>query len=432
MAALGGLILLISLSACRMKKNYPAQDATAFDVSYYDSSVYERPEYLYGFNTDSFRFSGGVVRRNENLASIFNDLNISYETLQKIIDSADNVFDFRKVKRGNHYMVFHELDSTDAARYFIYVADPVHFFVFDLGDSAKVEKKQKKINSEFRTASGEIEYSLWQTIVDENLNPDLALQLSEIYAWSIDFFGLQKGDSFRIIYEEQYVDSTSVGISRILAARFCHAGEVFFAMPFNQDGTEDYFDEEGNSLRKAFLKAPLRFSRISSRFSNSRMHPILKYRRPHHGVDYAAPMGTPVHAIGDGKVTFAGWKGGAGRLVKIKHNSSYTTAYMHLAGFGKGIKAGKYVKQGDIIAYVGNSGLSTGPHLDFRFYKNGTPIDPLRVKAPPVHPVDSNNMAMYNKVAGVLMELLETVGSSCEDSEKLALFKQDKTNLLQP
>ncbi len=328
---------------------------------------------------------------------------------QRIIDSADNIFDFRKVKKGNSYIVFHQADSAAAARYFVYIDDPVHYFVFDLGDQAKVIRKQKKINSEFKIASGLIEYSLWQTIVDEKLNPDLALQLSEIYAWTIDFFGLQKGDSFRIIYEEQFVDSSSIGISRIMAARFCHAGEVFFAIPFKQNGKEDYFDEEGNNLRKAFLKAPLRFSRISSRFSNNRLHPILKIRRPHHGVDYAAPTGTPVHAIGDGKIIYAKYTGQAGRLVKIRHNSTYTTAYMHLSRFEKGIKTGKYVKQGDIIGYVGTSGLSTGPHLDFRFYKNGAAIDPLKVKAPSVEPIDSSHIETYMKVAGVLMELLETI-----------------------
>ena len=398
------ILALFWTSSCKEKsvEQFPVPEET-------DTILLEEPETIYGIALDSFEISNGVVRRNQNLASIFSDLNIPYETVQKIIDSANNIFDFRKVKRGNPYLVFHEPDSAKLARYFVYIDDPVHYFVFDLGDSARVYLKTKKINSEFKTVSGVIEYSLWQTILDEGLNPELTNQLSEIYAWTIDFFGLQKSDSFKLIYEEQFVDSSSIGISRIMAAWFSHAGEEFYAIPFRQNGKEDYFDEEGNSLRKAFLKAPLRFSRISSKFSHSRMHPILKIRRPHHGIDYAAPLGTPVHAIGDGKIIVAQYKGQAGRLVKIRHNSTYTTAYLHLSRYGSGIKTGKYVKQGDIVGYVGSSGLSTGPHLDFRFYKNGTPIDPLKVKAPPVEPIISENMETFNRVASAMIQLLGTV-----------------------
>lgn len=245
-------------------------------------------------------------------------------------------------------------------------------------------------------------------MIDNDLHPMLAIELSEIYAWSIDFFGLQKGDSFKVIYEEEYIDTISNGIKHILAASFSHAGSEIYAIPLIQDGEESYYDLEGNSLRKAFLKAPLRFSRISSRYSNSRLHPILRIRRPHHGVDYAAPAGTPVHAIGDGRVIMREYQGGAGRIVKIRHNSVYTTAYMHLRAYGKGITVGKYVKQGDIIGYVGSTGLSTGPHLDFRFYKNGHAVDPLKVKAPPVLPVSEDNIEKFDKVSSVMYELINS------------------------
>jgi len=234
------------------------------------------------------------------------------------------------------------------------------------------------------------------------------LQLSEIYAWTIDFFGLQNGDRFKVIYEEQYVDSATLGIDRILAASFYSEGKIYYAIPFKQDGKEDFFDEEGNSLRKAFLKAPLRFSHISSRFSNSRYHPILKIRRPHHGVDYAAPTGTPVHAIGDGKVIAKGYNGQSGNRVKIRHNSIYTTAYSHLSRYGKGIHVGAMVKQGQVIGYVGKTGLATGPHLDFRFYKYGKPVDPLKVKAPSVSPINGQNRSTYNQVSKIMIDLLHT------------------------
>ena len=191
-------------------------------------------------------------------------------------------------------------------------------------------------------------------------------------------------------------------------AQFTWAGRTITAIPFVQDSTESFYDENGNSLRKAFLKAPLQFSRVTSRFSSGRMHPILRIRRPHYGVDYAAPAGTPVLAIGDGRVTHTSYDGGSGRMVRITHNSVYSTAYLHLSRFGKGIAPGVSVRQGDIIGYVGSSGLSTGPHLDFRFYKNGSPVDPLKVEAPPVEPVSEENLERFGIVRSVATRMLET------------------------
>jgi len=206
-----------------------------------------------------------------------------------------------------------------------------------------------------------------------------------------------------------------IGLGKIYGTYFRHTGKDFYGIPFVQDSVESFFDQEGNSLRKAFLKAPLRFSRISSRYSWSRMHPILKYRRPHLGIDYAAPAGTPVYAIGDGKIIEKNYKKGSGHMLKIRHNSVYTTAYLHLGRYGKGINTGTYVKQGDVIGYVGSSGLSTGSHLDFRFYKNGSPIDPLKVEAPPVEPVKEENRAVFDSVKTVIMERLDRIGVSVQN-----------------
>jgi murein DD-endopeptidase MepM/ murein hydrolase activator NlpD len=219
------------------------------------------------------------------------------------------------------------------------------------------------------------------------LPTELALELSDIYAWTIDFFGLQKGDSIRVYYDEQYVDSVRIGIGRIYAADFYHGKRWQEAIWFDNGEIHNYFDAEGNSLRKAFLKAPLNYKRISSGFTYARKHPIYKVVRPHTGVDYAAPMGTPVVSIGDGVVTMKQYKGGGGHTVKIKHNSTYTTAYLHLSKYAKGLAVGKHVKQGEVIGYVGSSGSSTGPHLDFRVWKNGSPIDPLKMQSPPALPI---------------------------------------------
>jgi murein DD-endopeptidase MepM/ murein hydrolase activator NlpD len=206
-----------------------------------------------------------------------------------------------------------------------------------------------------------------------------------------------------------YIDNKAVGIGQIHASYFRQNGREYYAIPFIQDSIKSYFDADGSSLRRAFLKAPLHFRRISSRFSNSRFHPILRIRRPHHGVDYAAPIGTPVYSIGDGKILQTGYNGGAGRMVKIRHNSLYTTVYMHLSGYGKGIHSGGFVKQGDVIGYVGSSGLSSGPHLDFRVYKNGSPIDPLKMESPPVDPIKPENRIAFDSVKKVTLKKLQPV-----------------------
>lgn len=216
----------------------------------------------------------------------------------------------------------------------------------------------------------------------------MAINIADVFAWQIDFYDVKEGDSFRVLYDIAYIDdTTALNISGIQGAIFTHQGKDFVAIPFTQDSVSEYFDQDGNSLRKAFLKAPLDIFRITSRFTNARFHPILKRYRAHHGVDYAAPVGTPVKSIGAGTIIAKGYQNGGGNFLKVKHNSVYTTTYMHLSKFAKGIQVGSHVQQGEVIAYVGSTGLSTGPHLDFRVHKNGQPINPLNMEAPPSLPV---------------------------------------------
>jgi murein DD-endopeptidase MepM/ murein hydrolase activator NlpD len=233
---------------------------------------------------------------------------------------------------------------------------------------------------------------------ESGADPNMAVALANIYQWTIDFYAIQKGDSFKAIYEELSVDGRPISIGEIHSAVFNHNGKEYYAHRFEQDNVTDYFDGNGQNLRKEFLKAPLKFSRISSKFSNSRMHPILRIRRPHHGVDYAAPKGTPVHTIGNGTVVKASYAGGAGRLVNIRHSNGYSTSYMHLAGFGPRIRPGASVSQGQVIGYVGSSGLSTGAHLDFRVYKNNVAMDPLKIESPPALPVNAKYIASFDSV----------------------------------
>jgi murein DD-endopeptidase MepM/ murein hydrolase activator NlpD len=366
-------------------------------------------EFIYGFPTDSFTMITGQVKRNGFLSEILLKHGITMKEIDQVVKNSKNVFDVRKIRSGNDYMLYCDRDSVAKAKYLVYKHDPTVFYVFSFNDSLKITPVRKEIKSEIKYYSGTIETSLWYAIKNSGLHLKMVGDLSDIFAWTVDFFGLQKGDNFKVVYEEYFIDGKSLGTGRIYAAQFNRSGSSITAIPFIQDGKESYFDTNGNSLRKAFLKAPLQFSRITSHFSAARMHPILRILRPHYGVDYAAPIGTPVHSIGDGRIISATDGGGEGKMVRIQHNSVYATGYMHLSNFGEGVRAGAFVKQGDIIGYVGSSGLSTGPHLDFRIFMNGSPVDPLKVDAPPVEPISDANKAQFEKIKTVVLSLIGTL-----------------------
>jgi murein DD-endopeptidase MepM/ murein hydrolase activator NlpD len=387
------------LSAC---KHTPAELSASAPVPVQQPDSLFLASDTYGVALELYRVEEARVRRNQTLSDLLHPMGLSMQEIHSISLLPDSLVDARKIKQGNRYLFYTLMDTTrenqlHAKHVFVYEKDKLNYVAISIDpDSIWARNGQKPVDTKVRVASGTIETSLWESMLDIEANPMLAVELSEIFAWSIDFFGLQQGDRYKVIYEESFVDSSSLGIDKVTGAWIYHNETDFWAVPFVQDSIRSFFDEEGNSLRKAFLKAPLRFSRISSGFSHSRYHPVLKIRRPHHGVDYAAPTGTPVHTVGDGMISKVGYqKGGGGNYVKIKHNSVYSTTYMHLSGFGKGVRQGTYVKQGDIIGYVGSSGLSTGPHLDFRFYKNGSAVNPLKVEAPPVEPIHEENRQAY-------------------------------------
>jgi murein DD-endopeptidase MepM/ murein hydrolase activator NlpD len=401
------ILLVLLVISCTHSKNTKTESVSITS----DTSVTKqisRPVLMYGIPTDSFDLVSGHIKPNGFISDILLRNGVSMQEIDQTIRNSKDVFDVRKIRSGNNYILFCDKDSSARARYLVYEHDPTTCYVFSFNDSLNITQIRKPLHSEIQYASLTIETSLWDAMIVKGLHPSLAVELSDIFAWTVDFFDLQKGDSFKVIYEELSIEGKSLGAGRIYGAQFNSSGHNITAVPFIQDGKESYFDVDGMSLRKAFLKAPLQFTRISSRFSSSRMHPILKIRRPHYGVDYAAPVGTPVHAVGDGKIISATTENGSGKMVKIRHNSVYETAYLHLSRFGEGITSGAFVKQGDIIGYVGSSGLSTGPHLDFRFYLNGTPVDPLKVDAPPVEPILEENKVMFNKISTVVLSLLGT------------------------
>jgi murein DD-endopeptidase MepM/ murein hydrolase activator NlpD len=388
------IILSIIFIYCWKTRTEP--DIEISDIPYEDDIFIPSSPMIYGFVEDSFNIKQDIVKKNQTLVTILQTGNLEFNLINCLTELCNPVFDVRRIRAGNKYTFLMCKDSLNTPAYFIYEIDNIDYLLMTLTDSATVSRFRKQVNIINKTGSGTITSSLWNATKENDLNPILAINLSDIYAWTIDFFGIEKGDYFKIIYEEMYVEDVSAGIMTVYASLFKHRGKEYYAFYYEQDSIWGYFDENGQSLRKAFLKAPLNYSRISSRFSNSRFHPVLKINRPHHGVDYAAPEGTPVYSIGDGHITHKGWDAkGGGNYMKIKHNSVYTSVYMHFKGFAKGIKQGDHVRQGELIGYVGKTGLATGPHLDFRVYKNGTPIDPLKVEAPPVEPIKDDMMAAF-------------------------------------
>lgn len=402
------LLSFIFLTACDF------QSQTGLEISNADTltkeNVYIEPVHptFYGICIDSLECEKYSVKSGENLSDVLFRYGLDRKRIAKSQDKIKEVFDVRKFRAGNSYYIMTELDSSKTLRHFIYDISPVEYFVLSIsGDSVSILKNEHEIVSRERVVEGIIETSLWNAVVGQGLQWELAMKLSDIYAWNIDFFGLQKGDMFRAKYIERWVDTTFIGIDTIKCAMFYHNDKEYYAIPFEIDGRIDYFDNDGNNLRRAFLKAPLKYSRISSKFTHSRFHPVLKIYRPHHGVDYAAPKGTPVMSIGDGRVVAKGWdKKGGGNYIRVQHNSIYSTVYMHLSGFAKCLSQGSSVRQGEVIGFVGNTGTSTGPHLDFRVYKNGKPTDPLRLESPSVEPVPADSMPKFTVKRNCLLKEL--------------------------
>ena len=375
-----------------------------------DEIVEEEPEARYGIVLGDHYIEEGEFKSGEHLGGVLGRYGIGPQAVDSLVRCCEGVFDIRTIRAGHKYYVFLTPDSIDRRLdHFVYEKNAVDYVVFNFADSVSVRTDSKTVRLEHRMAEATIESSLWNALVGGGYSSALALELSDIYAWTIDFFGLQKGDNFRVIYEERFVDTLSIGPGRVLGAWFEHNGKRYNAIPYNQSGKVSYWDEEGNSLRKSMLKAPLSYSRISSRFSNSRLHPVLRIRRPHHGVDYAAPAGTPVYAVADGTVTRASYDSGGGHTVRIKHARNLETGYLHLSKYGPGIKAGVRVSQGQLIGYVGSTGLSTGPHLDYRVWQNGTAIDPLKIPTEPAEPIDSANRVAFNAVKDSVLGALDGV-----------------------
>lgn len=382
-----------------------------------DSTVSEEeitaPNLMYGIEYEKYDVMTDKVRDGQTLSHIMGSFGVSPAMIDQVDRTSRPVFDMRRMRAGNTYTAFIEHDSLGhRLRHFVYEKNPLDYVVVSLiQDSVLITEGSKDVNIVRRKETAAIDKehnSLWHATMAAGMPPSLPCEIEDIFGWSVDFFSLQEGDEFTVIFDERWIDTVRVGTGMVWGAEFTHNGRCYRAIPFRQDGRLSYWDENGNSLRRQFLKAPLKYTRISSRFSRSRMHPIYKVRRPHLGVDYAAPKGTEVVAIADGIVTEKRWDSkGGGNILKIKHSNGYISGYLHLSGYAKGISVGKRVSQGEPIAYVGSTGASTGPHLDFRIWKNGTAIDPLSIPSAPVEPISEANRKAFEEIRDRIVAELE-------------------------
>jgi len=367
------------------------------------------PVFLHGMVVNNLHVVEDEVKRNQRFTDLLSGYYVSPSVLQQLNLLPRSTYDFRKISAHKKYTLLVESDSIKTIRALVYEPNPIDYVVFHLRDSLLVESCKRKVDTLERQISGRIESTLSHTIESMNVSHDLTNKFVDIFAWVVDFQRLQKGDQFKLIYEENLVDEKPIGIGRVLGVYFEHSGNGYYAFPFDQGDGTDYFDEKGNSLRKALLKYPIEFSRISSRYSKNRFHPVVKVFRPHLGTDFAAPTGTPIRSVGDGIIEEAQYKTNNGNYVKVRHNGTYTTGYLHMSKIATGITPGTRVRQGQTIGYVGSTGLATGPHLCYRFWKNGAQVDALKVELPPSQPVKTEYFPSFESVKEDLIKRLQLI-----------------------
>jgi len=398
------LIISILLISCGEKKpeRIPAE------------IVKEKIIKQFGFTLNNYTVKRDTVKSGDSFGSILEDNNLFYPQIYNIVQKAKKVFDVRRINIGKPYSVLFSKDSLKTPQVFIYQPNLIDYVVVSLTDSLWAEKKSKAVKLVEFEAEGIITSSLSETMEEKKLSPLLSNELSEIYAWTIDFFRLEKGDNFKVIYSSKFVDdSISVGLNRIHSAYFEHRGKPYYAIEFETDakkGLVEYFDENGKNLRRAFLRAPVQFSRISSRYNLKRKIAFYGRVRPHRGTDFAAPRGTPIRATASGTVTKSSYTRSNGNYVKIKHNGTYSTQYLHMDK--RGVKVGQFVNQGDYIGTVGMTGNTSGPHVCYRFWKNGKQVDPLRQKLPEAKPISKELKEKYLVHMAPIKKQLDAIKSN--------------------
>jgi len=375
---------------------------------------------LFGLPLDGYHIEKHEVSRNEFLSQILQRQGLDLPTIGNIAAKSKPVYDVRKIAAGKEYTVFK--DNSGKAAFFVYQPNAVDYIVYDLRDTIAVFAGQKAVDTRVETVSGIISNSLYETLQEQKVNPDLAIQLAEIYGWAVNFYQIKKGDWFKVVYERKYVEGEPIGPGKILSSIFGHDGEEFQAFYFQpEDGTDGaYYDQNGKSLQRTFLKAPLKYTRISSRYTMRRFHPVQRRWKAHLGTDFAAPHGTPIVATANGVVVESSYGRGNGNYVKIKHDNVYTTQYLHMSK--RAVKRGQRVSQGQVIGYVGSTGLATGPHVCYRFWKNGRQVDALAQKFPPSVPIAEKYRTAFSRLLNTQQQELARLDFDRSEPSKLELY----------
>lgn len=413
---LGAVYLLFSSNQLLSEADYESENSTPVSVDIIEPTV------MYGMVIDSLHLTEGVVKRNQRFTDLLSDYYVSPEIYQQLHFVPRSIFDFRKIAANKKYTLLSGRDSLKSAKAIIYEPNAIDYVIFHLQDTLLVEVCQREVVTQEKTITGVIQSSLSETIENLGITHELTNRFVDIFAWQIDFQRLQKGDKFKLIYEENLVDGVTIGIGKINGVYFEHFSNGYYAFPFDQGDGLDYFDEKGNSLRKALLKYPIEFTRISSRYSRNRFHPVRKVYRAHLGTDFAASTGTPIRTVGDGIILEARYTSNNGNYVKVRHNATYTTQYLHMSKIASGIKPGARVRQGQTIGFVGSTGLATGSHLCYRFWKNGVQVDALRVDLPPSQPIKDESKDTFFITARSIADRLDGIPfpEGVEEEEVLA------------
>ncbi len=393
----------------RVSSSYVSQGDFAVDTVQRKEKEIIKPVLLYGMEVNDLHIVEDVVKRNQRFSDLLQGYHVPARIQQQLSLLPRQTFDFRKITTNKKYTVIAEHDSLKSVRALVYEANPIDYFVFHLKDSMRVEAFHREVITLEKEVAGVIGSSLSETIEALGISHELTNRFVDIFAWQVDFQHLQKGDRFKLFYEERQVEGLPVGIGKILGVYFEHFNHPYYGVPFDQGDGLNYFDNEGKSLKKALLKYPLEFTRISSRYTLNRFHPAQKIYRPHLGTDFAAPTGTPIRTVGDGIVLEAQYKGNNGNYVKVRHNSVYTTQYLHMSKIAAGMRPGVKVRQGETIGFVGSTGLSTGPHVHYSFWQNGVQVDALKVELPPSEPITKNFIEQFEEAKLQVIKRLDII-----------------------
>lgn len=426
----GIVLLLVILAAC---KNDPKTEINEDDIAIknVEEAIVER----FGFDFEAFKVVQDTIKNGDSFGQLMLENHVDYEKVLTIAENYKDTFDVRRIKTGKPYFILKSKDSIGKAQVFIYQNDKINYTVIDFRDSVSAYTSKRKVKFIEREVGGVINNSLSMDMDSLGVDYNVTLNLAEIYAWTVDFFRLEKGDKFKIIYDERYINDTIyAGVGEIKAAYFEHKGKPIYAFPYETDTinkVKDYYDQEANSLRSTFLKAPIKFGyRLSSRFNLKRRIAYYGYKvRPHRGTDYAAPIGTPIVATADGTVTESRRRGGNGKYVKIKHNGMYSTQYLHMRA--QNVKKGDFVRQGDVIGWVGMTGNTGGPHVCYRFWKNGVQVDPLRQKLPTAEAIKDTLKPAYFEAINPLKFQIDCINYPNQSVKQDNIIKLNEDEITQ-